>query len=100
MDLLAVGCDFVDHPEKLQPFLVAVSIVAHANDSPIEGIHGRKQGRGSVSLVVVGHGSAAALLDWQSGLCSVQRLDLALLVCTKYDGMLRRVEVESDDSFQ
>src|SRR4029434_6252749 len=46
-----------------------------------------KQGCGPVSLVVVGHGSAAPLLNRQSRLGSVQRLDLAFLVCTKDDGM-------------
>src|SRR5207248_3216361 len=100
VDLLATGCDIVDHAEKLQPFLVAMSVVAHANDGPIEGVHRCEQGCGPVSLVVVGHGSAAPLLDRQSRLCSVQRLDLALLVCTKDDGMLRRVEVEPDNGFQ
>jgi hypothetical protein len=48
----------------------------------------------------VGHGAAAPLLDRQSRLCSLQRLNLAFLVCTKDDGMLGRVKVEPDDGFQ
>ncbi len=60
----------------------------------------RKQRRRSVPFVVVSHGSAAPLLERQAGLRAIQRLDLALLVGTEHDGMLRRVEIKPDDGFQ
>ena len=60
VNLLAAGCDIVDHAEKLQPFLMAVSVVAHADDGAIERVHRCKQGRYSVSFVVVGHGPRSA----------------------------------------
>src|SRR5215471_9157936 len=100
VDFLAARCDFVDHPEKFQPFLVAVSIVAHTDDGAIQRVHGCKQRRCSVLFVVVSHGSASSLLDRQARLCAVQGLDLAFLLGTKHHGMLRRVEIKSHDSLQ
>ena len=90
----------VDHAEKLQPLLMTMPVVAHADHGAIQRVHGREQRGGSVSLVVVGHGSAAPLLQRQPGLRAVQRLDLALLIGAKHDGMFRRVEIEPNDGFQ
>jgi hypothetical protein len=55
---------------------------------------------GAVPLVVVGHGSGAALLERQAGLGPVERLDLALFVDGKDDGVRRRIDVEPDDVVQ
>src|SRR6185437_11495139 len=51
----------------------------------------------SIALVVVRHRSTTALLNRQPRLRAVQGLDLALLVGAQDDGMLRRVEIETDD---
>ena len=49
-----------------------------------------------MALVVVGHGSHAALFHRQAGLGAVERLDLRLFVDRQHDGVGRRVEVEAD----
>ena len=49
-----------------------------------------------MTLVVVGQSPSAALLHWQAGLGSVERLDLALLIDGKDDGMGRRIDIEPD----
>jgi hypothetical protein len=41
----------------------------------------------------VGHGSGATLLERQTGLCSIQRLDLALFINAEHDGVRRRIDV-------
>src|SRR5258708_21092280 len=74
---------------------MTVPVVAHADHFAIENAHGREQRGGSVALVVVSHGSATPLLQRQTRLRAVQRLDLALLVGTEDDGVFLRVEVKS-----
>ena len=66
--------------EKADELLVPVLLHAAADDRPIEHVEcGEQRGR-AVALVVVRHGTAAARLDWQARLGTIQRLDLALLV--------------------
>ena len=55
-----------------------------------------KQRGGAMSLVVVGQGPGTALLERQTGLGTVQRLDLALLVEREHDRPLRGRQVEPD----
>ena len=49
-----------------------------------------------MALVVVGHGSHAALFHRQAGLGAVERLDLRLFVDRQHDGVGQRVEVGAD----
>jgi hypothetical protein len=51
-------------------------------------------------LVVVRHGSGAAFLRRQPRLRAVERLNLALLVDRKDDGVSRRIDIEDDDVAQ
>jgi hypothetical protein len=46
------------------------------------------------------HGGAASALQRQAGLSTIQSLNLALLVGTQHQRMLRRVEVQTDNVFQ
>src|SRR5262245_31373106 len=100
MYFLSTGRDAVDHPQKVQPLLMAMAVVAHADDRAIESVHCCKQGCRTVAFVVVGHGSASAFLERKSRLGAIQGLDLALLVCAEHDRMLRWVEIEPDNRFQ
>jgi hypothetical protein len=49
---------------------------------------------------MVGHSSGAAFLERQAGLRSIERLDLALFVNGKDDGVRRWIDVEPDDVAQ
>jgi hypothetical protein len=49
--------------KELQPFLMAVPFVAHADHLAIESVHGGKRSGCPVPFAVVRHGSTAALLD-------------------------------------
>ena len=56
---------------------MAMAAHAFADDLARGDIERRKQSRGSVALVVVGHRAGAALLQRKSGLGAIERLDLA-----------------------
>ena len=70
---------------------------AFADDLARGDIERRKQSRGSVALVVVGHRAGAALLQRKSGLGAIERLDLAFLVDRQHQRLVRRVEVKPDN---
>src|SRR5688500_5369759 len=73
---------------------------ASADHRSVQCVKCRKQRRCPVTLVVMSHGATAARHEWKPRLCSVQRLDLALLVYREHQGVLRRIEIETNDVFQ
>ena len=87
------GLDLVQEADEL---LMPVALHAAADHRPVQDVERGEQGGRAVALVVVGHGSGAALLDRQSGLCAVQGLDLALLVHRQNHGVSGRIDVEPD----
>ena len=74
----------LDRVEKADELLMPMALHVAANDGSVEDVHRREQGRRPVPLVVVGHSSSASFLERQAGLCSVERLDLALFVDGKH----------------
>ena len=94
---LPVGRDgLVDQAEKLEPFLVAMPLLAQAKDSAVGRIQRGKQSDGAVALVVVRHGGALSALQRRAGLGTIQSLNLAFFVGAQHQRMLRRVEVQTD----
>jgi hypothetical protein len=63
----------IDQLEKAQELVVPMARHARADHLALPHVERRKQGRGAVALVVVGHGAGAALLHGQAGLGSVER---------------------------
>ena len=53
----------------------------------------RGERRRAVPFVIVGHGAAAPLLGRKAGLGAVQRLNLALFVDRKHDGVPGRIDI-------
>ena len=80
VDGLAGGNLAFDRVEKADELLMAMALHVAADHSSIEDVHGGEQASRSVSLVIMGHCSGAALLHRQSGLGAIERLDLALFV--------------------
>ena len=56
-----------------------------------------KQRGCAVALVIVGHRGRPAILERQSRLGPVKRLNLRLFINAKHDSPVRRIEVKSDD---
>ena len=71
--------------------------LAFTDDEAALDVEGREQGRRAVTLVVVRHRGGAALFHRQAGLRAIERLDLALLVNTEHESLVRRAHVEADD---
>ena len=86
-----------DGIEKANELLMAMALHVAADDRPVEHIQGSEQRGGAVALVIMGHGSGAALLHRQTRLRSVERLDLALFVHRQDDGMCRGIDIEADN---
>src|SRR4051812_38802900 len=77
----------LDGIEEADELLVPVSLHVAADDGAVEDVEGGEQRGCAVTFVVVGHRSGAARLHRQTGLGAVERLDLALLIDRKDDGM-------------
>jgi len=80
VDFLVGRYRLIDHAQEPKLFLMAVFLLAQAEDLAIGGVQRGEQGGRAVALVIVGHGCAAALLHGQAGLGAVQSLYLTLLV--------------------
>lgn len=75
------GRDFgLDGVEEADELLMAMTLHVAADHLAVENIQRREQRRRAVPLVIVGHGSGAALLQRQTRLGAVERLNLAFLV--------------------
>ena len=90
----SIDINFIEEPDK---FLMPVARHAIADHLAVEHAQGREQGGGAVTLIIVSHRSAAALLERQPRLRAVQRLDLAFLVDTKDERFIGWIQVKTDD---
>lgn len=90
----------VQELQERQPLLVVVPRHARADNLTRGDVECGKQRRRPIPFVVVRHGSAAAALEGQPGLGTVERLDLALLVRRKDDRVLRRMKAQPNDCFE
>jgi hypothetical protein len=100
VDGLSGGDLALDGVQEADELLMPMTLHIAADHRSVEDVHGREQGRRTVPLVVVGHGSGAAFFHRQAGLGSIERLDLALLIDRQNDGVRRRIDVEPDDVAQ
>src|SRR5258705_13026585 len=80
---------FLDGVEEADELLMAMALHTPADHLTFEHVEGRKERGGTVTLVIMGHGSGAALLYRQAWLGTVPRLDLALLIDGQNPGMGR-----------
>lgn len=100
MDVLFLGNIAADQVEEANPFLVAVLFHTGADDLATERIHRGEQRGCSIAFVVVGHCLAAASLEWEPWLSSIQGLDLTFLIAGKNQRMFWWVEIKPDDVFE
>jgi hypothetical protein len=87
VDRLARGNLLLNDIEEAKELLMAMTLHVAADHLAVENVHRGEQGRRAVPLIVVRHGSGAPLLQRQSGLCTVKRLNLALFVDRQDDGV-------------
>ena len=82
--------------EEPQKLLMAVSLHTVADDSAFQQVQRCKQGGCSVALIIMRQSSTAAFLHGQAWLGSLQRLNLAFFIHTEDDGLVGRIEVETN----
>src|SRR5271170_3291854 len=80
VDRLARRDLLLDDIEEANEFLMAMALHVAANHRAVEDVHRGEQRRRAVALIVVRHGSGTTLLQRQSGLGAIKRLNLALFV--------------------
>ena len=86
----------LDRVEEANEFLMPMALHVAPDHRAFEDVQRGEQRGGAVALVVVGHGGAAALLQRQTGLGSIKRLNLRLFVDAEHHRMGGRRDVESD----
>ena len=91
------GIDFLQETEKL---LMPMARHAISDHFAVEHAESGKQSGRPVTDVIMGQGSAAAFLQGQAGLGSVQGLDLAFFVHAQNQRLVRRIQIKSHDIVQ
>ena len=76
---------------------MAVALHVLPGHGAVEDVEGGKQRGGTVPLVIVRHGSAAALFPGQAGLSAVKGLNLALFVDGQNERMCGRRHIKPND---
>jgi hypothetical protein len=95
MDFQALINRFVDPVEKSQELLMPVLRLTFSDYRTFEHIQRREQSRRSMALIIVRSPRGQARTQRKDQLCSVQRLNLALLVHAQNNRFIRRIHVEA-----
>jgi len=91
------GVDFLKESDEL---LMPMARQAVSNHLAVEHTEGGKQGGRPMADIIMRHGSTAALLQGQTGLGSVQGLDLAFLIQAQNQRLVRRIQIQPHDIAQ
>lgn len=87
----------VDGVEELAEFNGAMPFVGLADDLPGLDVQRSEERDRAVSAVVVGPPLGLARSHREQGLCTLERLNLGLLVDAEDNGVLGRIDVQADD---
>src|SRR5215471_6694607 len=90
----------VEQAQKLEPFLVAMAFLTKPVHLAVGRIEGGEKSSRAIAFVIVCHGLAAPTLERQSGLGTIQSLDLTFLVHAQHQSVFGRVQIQADDIFQ
>src|SRR5215470_4159120 len=90
----------VEQAQKLEPFLVAMAFLTKPVHLAVGRIEGSEKSSRAIAFVIVCHGLATPTLERQSGLGTIQSLDLTFLVHAQHQSVFGRVQIQADDIFQ
>ena len=99
MQLLVLGRGIVHEPQKVDPLLMPMPLLAQTDRFSIQSIKSGEQRRLAVALVIVGDGASAAALQRQARLRAVESLTLALLIAAQHQSMLGWMEIKTHHRF-
>lgn len=91
------GVDFLQESDEL---LMPMARHAVSDHFAVEHAEGGKQRGRPMTDVVMGHGSGAAFLQGQTGLGSIECLDLAFFIHAQNQRLVRRIQIKSHDIVQ
>ena len=97
VDRFSHGNLFLDDIEETDELLMAMALHVAPDHRAVEDVHRGEQRRCAVPLIVVRHGPGATLLQRQSRLCAIKRLNLAFFIDRQHDGVCGRINIEFDD---
>ena len=97
MHVQRLGDVAVDVAQERQKLLMPVASLALGQHLAAGDVQGREQGGGSMPDVVVGDAFDIAQSHRQHRLSALQRLDLAFFVDAQHYGVIRRIQIQSDD---
>ena len=100
MDRLFPGYSGLDDVQKPNELLMAMALHALANNLALKDVERREQRGDTMALVIMGHSTSAPLLHRQARLGAIKRLNLALLIDRQDNGVVGRINVETDDLVQ
>jgi len=81
--------------QEFEKLLMTMPGKTLTNDLTLGQFERRKERRGTVAFVVMGHGPTAAPFQRQTRLRTIQRLNLAFLVHAEHQRLLRRIEIKT-----
>ena len=81
--------------QEFEKLLMTMPGITLPNHFTLRQFERRKERRGAVALVVMGHGPTAAFFQRQSRLRAIQCLNLTFLVHAEHQCLLRRIEIET-----
>ena len=84
-----------EFPGEIPLHFVAMPFEALSYHSSLQDFQRREQSGRPIALVVMRHGAATTLLDGQTWLRAVQRLDLALFIYAQHDRLLGWIQVQT-----
>lgn len=89
-----IGERGVDTSQEGQEFLVAVTLVAPTQNSSGGRIVSGKQRKSPVTHIIMSLTLGQTGTQWQNGLAALERLSLALLIDTKHNGFIGRIQIK------
>src|SRR3972149_10278487 len=81
--------------QEFKKLLMTMSSKTLPNDFTLSQFQRRKERRGTVALVVMGHGPTAAFFQRQTRLRAIQRLNLTFLVHAEHQCFLWRIQIQT-----
>ena len=87
----------VDATQQAQELFGTVTRHAFPDNQARFDVQRGKERGGAMAFVIMGHRGRPPLLERQTRLGPVERLDLGLLINAKHDGTVRRIEIEAND---
>lgn len=87
----------IDLAQEFQEFNISVPGITCADYFSFQNVQGCEQAGCTVTFVIVCHSSAASFFHGKPRLCPIQGLNLRFFIHAQYHGLIRRVQIDTDN---